>query len=172
MQPTHSEFFASAQDVLLLRARSKCAEGCPSTLNNASPPPPPCLDSGKQGHLEFFICNAADLAAGEDSVVTQECFNKYPLTRAADDGDASPIDPNYPGRYYVDPPCREDETDQTKLPGAEKGPVNTARYQLPEGLVCDRCTIQMIYCEFRSMLSSRVYVVLIQASILDAIADC
>lgn len=101
----------------------------------------------KQGHLEFFICNAADLEDGEDSVVTQECFNMHPLTRAADDGDASPIDPNYPGRYYVDPPCREDETDQTKLPEAEKGPVNTARYQLPEGLVCNRCIIQMIYCE-------------------------
>lgn len=105
-----------------------------------------------QGHLEFFICNADDLPGGPDSAVTQGCFNRYPLDRAADDGDASPIDPNHRGRYYVDPPCRAFETDQTMVPGAQGGDVVTARYQLPEGLTCAHCTIQMIYCEYDSNL--------------------
>ncbi|CAM9175695.1 unnamed protein product [Sphacelaria rigidula] len=97
------------------------------------------------GHLEFFICNSEDQSDGPEGVVNQGCFNMYPLTRASDDSDASPIDPDYPGRYYVDPPCREDETDQTKPDGAEPGPINTARYQLPEGLICERCIVQMVY---------------------------
>ncbi|CAN0394644.1 unnamed protein product, partial [Ectocarpus sp. 12 AP-2014] len=61
------------------------------------------------GHCEFFVCNTDDMD-DPDGVPTQECFNMHPLTRADDDGDASPIDPNYPGRYYVDPECREGET--------------------------------------------------------------
>lgn len=100
-----------------------------------------------QGHLEFFLCNADDLA-DPYGVAVQSCFNKYPLTRASDDGSASPIDPVYPGRYYVDPPCREYETDQSKPDGAEDGPVLTARYMLPDGVTCDRCILQMIYCEW------------------------
>lgn len=102
----------------------------------------------QQGHLEFFICNSDDLTDAEDSVVTQGCFNMHPLTRAKDDGNASPIDPNHPGRYYMDPPCRESETDQTKPDGAVAGYVVTGRYQLPEGLTCERCTVQMVYCKF------------------------
>lgn len=102
-----------------------------------------------KGHLEFFICNGEDLSGGPDSVVTQGCFNMHPLTRASDDGKASPIDPDYPGRYYVDPPCQQFETDQSMPAGAEPGPVVTARYQLPEGLTCDRCIVQMVYCELK-----------------------
>lgn len=46
------------------------------------------------GHLEFFICNAdGDL----NGIPTQECFNRYPLTRADGDDSNSPIDPNFPG---------------------------------------------------------------------------
>ncbi|CAM9659076.1 unnamed protein product, partial [Sphacelaria rigidula] len=97
------------------------------------------------GHLEFFVCNADDLPGGPDGPVTQSCFNKYPLDRADDDGDASPIDPDHPGRYYVDPPCRAAETDQSKPEGTSTGDVVTARYQLPKGLTCERCTIQMVY---------------------------
>lgn len=72
----------------------------------------------------------------------------HPLTRAEDDGEASPIDPAHPGRYHLDPPCREKETDQTKVAGAVAGYVVTGRYQLPEGLTCERCIVQMVYCEF------------------------
>ncbi|CAM9584467.1 unnamed protein product, partial [Ectocarpus sp. 8 AP-2014] len=97
------------------------------------------------GHVEFFICNT-DEALDPDGIPTQECFNEYPLTRAADDGDTSPIDPQYPGRYYVDPECRAAETDQSKPYGAmEDAYVITARYQLPSDLLCDHCLLQMVY---------------------------
>ncbi|CAM9828982.1 unnamed protein product, partial [Hapterophycus canaliculatus] len=69
----------------------------------------------------------------------------HPLDRAEDDGDASPIDPDHRGRYYVDPTCRAEETDQTKLPGAVYGDVVTARYKLPDGVTCDHCIVQMVY---------------------------
>lgn len=112
--------------------------------------PLPC----SKGHLEYFICNQDDLADGEDSVVTQECFNRYPLTRAPDDTGASPIDPNHPGRYFLDPPCRAAETDQNMADGANAGYLVTGRYVLPAGLSCERCTLQMIYCEWPLCVSS------------------
>ena len=96
----------------------------------------------------MFICNAEDLPDGPESAVTQSCFNKYPLDRAADDEDkGGPIDPKNPGRYILDPPCRADETDQEMVPGALTGAVATARYQLPKDLTCKHCTVQMVYCE-------------------------
>ncbi|CAM9476506.1 unnamed protein product [Scytosiphon promiscuus] len=103
------------------------------------------VDTYHWGHLEYFICNSEDLSDPEGGPVTQGCFNMHPLDRAEDDGDASPIDPDHPGRYYVDPPCREQETDQTMPDGAYGGYVVTARHKLPEGLTCTRCIIQMVY---------------------------
>lgn len=100
-----------------------------------------------QGHIEMFICNADDLPGGPDGVVTQGCFNMYPLDRDPSDGDASPIDPNHPGRYFVDPPCRAAETDQSMPNGAQPGDVVTGRFTLPAGLTCDRCILQMVYCK-------------------------
>lgn len=82
-----------------------------------------------------------------DGVLTQGCLNKHPLTRAAGDSVNSPIDPDFPGRYYVDPKCRAEEVDQTKPDGAEDGQVMHMRYQLPD-ITCERCILQMIYCEF------------------------
>ncbi|CAN0403918.1 unnamed protein product [Ascophyllum nodosum] len=96
------------------------------------------------GYLEFFLCDTSDLDDPE-GVVTQGCFNMHPLDRAEDDGDASPIDPNFPGRYFVDPTCRSGETDQTILPGAFPGDVITARYQLPSGVTCSHCVVQMAH---------------------------
>ena len=52
-----------------------------------------------KGHLEFFLCDAAELD-DPDGVVTQECLNMNPLTRAEGDNENSPIDPDYSGRYY------------------------------------------------------------------------
>ena len=101
--------------------------------------------------MELFLCNTADMD-DPDGVVTQGCFNMHPLDRAEDDGVASPIDPNHPGRYYLDPPCREFETDQTIVPGAEPGYIVTARYQLPSGVTCARCIVQMVYCECVSIV--------------------
>ena len=103
-----------------------------------------------QGHCEFFICDSADLYDPE-GVATQECFNKHPLTRAPDDGSASPIDPNYPGRYYVDPECRVDETEQSKADDAPEGQNIKMRYVLPD-IECEHCVLQMVYCEFYSVI--------------------
>ncbi|CAN0490963.1 unnamed protein product, partial [Laminaria digitata] len=70
-----------------------------------------------QGHVEAFICDAGDLPGGPDGLLTQSCFNQYPLDRAADDEPAGPIDPKNRGRYILDPPCRKSETDQEIIPG-------------------------------------------------------
>lgn len=78
----------------------------------------------------------------------------HPLTRAAGDDVNSPIDPNYPGRYYVDPECREFETDQTKDIRSAGGYVMTMNYQLPAGLTCTHCTLQMINCETRRVFAT------------------
>eukprot|EP00752_Nemacystus_decipiens_P011645 g10338.t1 len=100
------------------------------------------------GHLELFLCDSDELA-DPNGVVTQSCFNMNPLDRADDDGDASRIDPNHRGRYYVDPACRAedgtDPTDQTKVEGATDGHVVTGRFKLPSGLTCSRCIVQMVY---------------------------
>lgn len=95
----------------------------------------------------MFVCNADDLPDGPDGTVTQSCFNKYPLDRVETDGDG-PIDPSFPGRMILDPPCRAKETDQTMVEGATPGDVAIAHYRLPSGLSCERCVVQMIYCEY------------------------
>lgn len=100
-----------------------------------------------KGHIEAFICNAEELANGPDSVVTQGCFNIHPLNRAADDYEASPVDPNHPGRYFIGPPCVVAEMDQAWARDELPSELVTARYQLPDGLVCSRCILQMVYCE-------------------------
>ena len=121
-------------------------------LAHLSPPVPAVvLDSNtNQGHLEFFLCNADDMT-DPDGVVTQGCFNMHPLDRASDDDSASRIDPNHVGRYFLDPSCRASETDQSMPAGAFSGDVVTARYQLPDGLTCTRCIVQMVYCESAHM---------------------
>eukprot|EP00752_Nemacystus_decipiens_P008718 g7780.t1 len=99
------------------------------------------------GHIEFNLCDAADLEDPVNGVVTQECFNMHPLDRAADDDFNSPVDTNYPGRYYVDPECRVAEVDQTKPSdhGAAGGQVAHMRYQLPAEVTCTRCILQMVH---------------------------
>lgn len=85
------------------------------------------------GHVEFFLCNADSL--GEGGVVTQECFNKYPLSRSTTVDSVRHIDPEHPGRYFMDPSCVSDQS----------GGGATAVYDLPDGLSCERCVVQMIY---------------------------
>eukprot|EP00903_Cladosiphon_okamuranus_P005577 g5551.t1 len=97
------------------------------------------------GHVEMFLCDANDLPDGPDGTVIQSCFNKYPLNRAEDDEINQPIDSNHPGRMILDPMCRAGETDQTLIEGAYPGDVATGRYQLPPGLTCERCVVQMVY---------------------------
>lgn len=94
--------------------------------------------------MEFFICNPDDV---EEELV-QDCFNQNPLTRAAQNTHSSPIDPDFPGRFYVVPPCDSDNEESFDLPHeAQAGYVMHATYQLPQGLVCEHCILQMVYCE-------------------------
>lgn len=104
-----------------------------------------------QGHIEMFLCDANDLPDGPDGTLTQSCFNKYPLDRAEDDEINQPIDPDHPSRMILDPMCRAGETDQTLIEGAYPGDVATARFQLPPGVTCERCVVQMAYCEWVSV---------------------
>ncbi|CAN0429657.1 unnamed protein product, partial [Ectocarpus sp. 12 AP-2014] len=56
-----------------------------------------------------------------------------------------PIDPAYPGRYYVNPPCHVTEHPEALPDGAQDGYVINMQYQLPEGLTCDHCVLQMVH---------------------------
>ncbi|CAM9236637.1 unnamed protein product [Ectocarpus sp. 8 AP-2014] len=94
------------------------------------------------GHIELNLCDASGL---EDAEATHECLSKYPLDRAPAEMEP-PIDPLHPGRYFLDPPCRSAETDQSfDTGGAEGGDIVTMTFQLPPALTCDRCVLQMMY---------------------------
>lgn len=71
-------------------------------MNKLPPSPSSTLHPPPRVTLSFSTVRR-DLEDGPDSPVTQGCLNMYPLDRAADGGDASPIDPNHPGRYPADP---------------------------------------------------------------------
>ncbi|CAM9212252.1 unnamed protein product [Ectocarpus fasciculatus] len=94
------------------------------------------------GHVELNLCDASGM---EDMEVTHECLSKYPLDRASAEMEP-PIDPLHPGRYFLDPPCRSAETDQSfDTGGAEGGDIVTMTFKLPPVLTCDRCVLQMMY---------------------------
>ncbi|KAG5175058.1 hypothetical protein JKP88DRAFT_283971 [Tribonema minus] len=84
-----------------------------------------------EGHFEFFLCDV-----GETGTVTQECFDKRALVRAADGyaSPPSPVDAAYPGRYYIGAFCR----------GQMDKYSYTVRYKLP-ALQCARCVLQWHY---------------------------
>eukprot|EP00752_Nemacystus_decipiens_P006569 g5915.t1 len=106
------------------------------------------LEYSHWGHVEIRICNTADLA-DPGGLADQECFNMHQLDRDPSDGGASPIDPNYYGRYIVDPPCRKDG----ELPPIPDSPLKhmgtayqfTGRWVLPAGLECTHCILQVHY---------------------------
>ncbi|CBN74220.1 EsV-1-166 [Ectocarpus siliculosus] len=110
------------------------------------------INNNHWGHIEYFLCDTADMDDA-DGVVTQDCLNKYPLDRDETDWWNSPIDPNYPGRFFVNPECRgeNEETDQSGRPeltggglGLDKGYINNGRYHLPN-IQCEHCVLQMKY---------------------------
>ncbi len=115
---------------------------------NAFPNSPfPC---DAQGHFEFFLCDISDMD-DPDGVVTQECLNRYPLDRAPEAAGAnssSPIDPDYPGRYYVDPPCRKTEVEQTVSSNMPESSYNVKMPYLLPDIECEHCVLQMHYREF------------------------
>lgn len=75
----------------------------------------------------------------------------HQLNRAADDGGASPIDPSYPGRYIIDPPCRKDgelnPIPETPIKHMETAYQFTGRWVLPEDLACTHCILQIHHSE-------------------------
>ncbi|CAB1116720.1 unnamed protein product [Ectocarpus sp. CCAP 1310/34] len=91
------------------------------------------------GHVEMFLCNAANLPGDPDSTATQSCFNEHPLDRADDDELNGPVDPDNTGRFILDPPCRASEIDQEVLDGAYPCDETTARFKLPQGLSREGC---------------------------------
>lgn len=94
------------------------------------------------GHIELNLCDASGM---ENTPVTHECLSKYPLTRAPAEMEP-PIDPQHPGRYFLDPPCRARETDQSfDTGGAQPGDIVTMTFTLPKTLTCERCVLQMMY---------------------------
>eukprot|EP00656_Telonema_subtile_P030068 TRINITY_DN330_c0_g1_i1.p1 TRINITY_DN330_c0_g1~~TRINITY_DN330_c0_g1_i1.p1 ORF type:complete len:931 (+),score=199.88 TRINITY_DN330_c0_g1_i1:188-2980(+) len=75
-----------------------------------------------KGHFEFRLCtNPSDL--------TQNCFDQHVLSRAASSPTASPLDPQYPGRWYLPPGS-----------GSQ-----LMEFLLPADVSCDRCVLQWTY---------------------------
>eukprot|EP00121_Abeoforma_whisleri_P000758 Awhi_evm1s671 len=92
-----------------------------------------------KGHFEFWLCDQAE--------VTFECLNKYHLVRAEDSTHPlSPIDSEFPERYYLEPSCAgdspnnfDDENQANLIPKSQR---ITMKYKLPEGVTCDHCVLQ------------------------------
>jgi hypothetical protein len=77
------------------------------------------------GWWQFYLCDKGD-------ELSQTCLNKIMLHRDPHDPSISPVDPNFPGRYYIIPTCY----------GTEMSMNQTVRYKLPEGLTCPHCVLQ------------------------------
>ena len=94
--------------------------------------------SGSTIEAEFFITahhrGFIELRICDEAHVTQECLLKYePLERVRFEDDytysAQPIDPQYPGRFFLNPVCAFDqESDRTY-----SGYRMTGQFKLPEG---------------------------------------
>lgn len=118
-----------------------------------------------RGHFEVKVCDRASFGLDRSSAPTQECFSaksleRVPDTTFPDSVDISPIDPNYPDRYYLPPACAL--TKENTLMGGYH--VRTGEkvsfqllpcftrysvfpgYQLPADLTCDNgCVVQWRY---------------------------
>ncbi len=76
------------------------------------------------GWWQFYLCDKGD-------ELSQTCLNKHMLLRDPNDPSISPVDHNFPGRYYMIPTCY----------GAAAYD-QTVRYKLPAGLTCPHCVLQ------------------------------
>lgn len=79
-----------------------------------------------KGWFEFYICDN-----DEGGAITTDCLKQ--LERDENDPSDSPIDPQYPGRYYCPPTCH---------PEYESSGTMTMRYKLPTDLSCEHCVLQ------------------------------
>jgi len=101
------------------------------------------------GHMEFFLCDTKDL--NDPDNLTQDCVNKHQLVRDPNFESLTPIDPKYPGRFFLEPKCLHDQ-DAPKEDGLQIGQRMTVHYKLPEGLVCDHCILQLWWITSNSCL--------------------
>lgn len=101
------------------------------------------LDTNHNGYFDFFLCNL-DACGTPD--IEESCFvngHCHKLQRVAEptcedpasntQHFCSPIDPVYPGRWYI--PCRQSRL----VVGGDNGIM---RYKLPDGVTCAHCVLQ------------------------------
>ena len=108
------------------------------------------VTTNHKGHFEFSLC---DLATTPGGTVTQECLDSHRLERAADAAgttSVSPRDARHPTRYYVEPACASPATPFDFGPDVASSGYSGSqrvrmRYQLPAGVTCERCVVQMYY---------------------------
>lgn len=123
------------------------------------------------GHYEFRICDKTLDGTLKSAQEGQDCLNKWVLKRAPPSGsgqDSQPIDTRHPGRWHVGASASKvqrsfmnastviagedwDDNDINDI-GMQAGPGETdprgatsvykMRYIIPEGLECERCTLQ------------------------------
>lgn len=96
------------------------------------------------GFVELHLCDVKN-CGGE---ISEKCFRDgfcRQLQRAQDkncdsgfDLRCAPIDPNFPGRWYL--PCRRGKEGTFEKYGGEK-----MKYKLPEDLVCEHCVLQWFW---------------------------
>uniref|UniRef100_A0A0G4GJU6 CBM1 domain-containing protein n=1 Tax=Chromera velia CCMP2878 TaxID=1169474 RepID=A0A0G4GJU6_9ALVE len=102
-----------------------------------------------RGHYEFFLCDVRDLP-DPSGRLEQACFNKHPLRRVPIDGEISPVDPLYPGRYYLEPPCARDHVEQSVANGYKEhftsAQTTRMQYYLPD-IECEHCVLQWYWWE-------------------------
>jgi hypothetical protein len=87
-----------------------------------------------EGYLEFKLCDV-----GPEGTVTQECFDEYPLLRVEDGTSTpfTPVDDNYPGRYYFGKNCGAGSNFSTGM--------KLVDVMLPSDITCDHCVLQVTF---------------------------
>lgn len=101
------------------------------------------------GYIELYICNVDNCP---DNEISPECFQSpsqpcVQLTRTPNDQCDSgkslacgPIDPNYPGRWYI--PCPLVPGDTSIYTYGTDGSI---QFKLPNGFYCDHCVLQFLW---------------------------
>jgi len=128
------------------------------------------ISTHHMGHYEFKLCNrtiSGDTLASRAE--GQACLDAHVLLRAPldsncqpndDNPDCQPIDPNFPGRWYLPPPNYGTHgspgNTSAVLPYAV-GEVHKMRYVIPTGFSCDSCTLQWYWSTGNSCLYDDSY---------------
>eukprot|EP00171_Calliarthron_tuberculosum_P008284 IDg8284t1 len=107
------------------------------------------LTTNHNGYFDFFICDVTK--CGGD--ISEACFKKghchmlmrakTPVCESQKSRECGPIDPKYPGRWYV--PCRKGGHVGNHFMGGEY-----MRYQLPAGFKSDHAVLQWYWATANS----------------------